>query len=484
MRGAPRHPMNAAVHHKLTSMMRQATIRHAYSELQAIKKAISSVERCPVPLFCAWQLSSLEGFGPKLTAAAEKVIKEVYAEYLDPDYEKMKAQQESENMKEVLTAQNEKELSKKLVKVRPADSQEFQYKRSCPNEPRLFSKGSWILVALFEADSIVENIREPIYRDIQDVLDVLEKKAWAKKSKEKEFKKVLLGLIKHRFVGVDPAEADKFTLTDNGRQIGKYHHYLVNNRNKIDLSEISVKDEYSQESVASRSASSNWGQGQIVSRNFIKDDQLISRSMQESNSYYSFNSEKDEKEESNFRFQPSEDLETLLNCEELADFIFSADPQKSKSPHNLLHSSSSFTPFPAHSQRHIPNSALTPPSSQSSMKTSKSLKSLLIKQKPPFRSLRQNTQIESASFNSIETRRRDVTKFTVILMIDNREKKRSADSAVAGNYFKDKLATYGVKSETCNLPVGDFLWIMEVTGMQIFTQISKARHRDTCLTIS
>ena len=474
MRGAPRHPMNAALHHKLASMMRQATIRHAYSELQAIKKAVHSLERCPVPILSSWQLSSLEGFGPKLTAAAEKVLKELYAEYLDHEYDKRKAMEESENIKEALSAQNERELTKQLVKVKQVDSQDFQYKRSCTNEPKIFSKGSWIMVALYDADSIIENIREPIYRSIQDVLEILEKKSWSKKSKEKDFKKTLLTLIKHRFVGVSPVNPEMITLTDNGRQVGKYHHYLVNNRNKIDLSEISVKDDTSHDSSMSRSASSVRSGAQFIAKNFINEDR---QSALENNSYYSYNSENRPENQDNVKFKPSADLEDMLDFDNLEDFIFNIEVSRSKSvANNDSHTPTMkhFRSTSIHNIAHTQQSEISRMTSQqldlsySSAEFGKSLKSSALaerKEKPPFRSLRDNIRVDAIDFRSHTICKNDISKCEIILLVDSREKKRQGESSVSGNYFKEKLGIYGIPAETCNLPIGDFLWVLQVTGM-------------------
>lgn len=349
--------------------------------------------------------------------------------------------------------------------------------RSCNHEPKLFSKASWILVALYDADSGIENLREPIYRGMQDVLDILSKRNWSKNSKEKEFKKTLIALIKNKFIGINHTTPDKFTLTDIGRQVGKYHHYLVNNRNKIDLSDISVKDDYSQNSNMSMSVSGSMAGGDaFVSRNLIKDN---GHNVQDNNSYYSYKSDTiDDHADSisQLRLRQSLDLDSLLNCGDLTKFIFDTDePNRSKSisrseaitPTIKAARSMSFSQMAGtqHSGLCYKKSILEKSCSSAGFDTNLRSASLIErKEKPPFRSLRDNIRVDPVVFKDHVLYKKDIKKCEVILLVDNREKKRQVETTVSGNYFREKLSSYGIRSETCNLPIGDFMWVIEITS--------------------
>ena len=69
----------------------------------------------------------------------------------------------------------------------------------------------------------------------------------------------------------------------------------------------------------------------------------------------------------------------------------------------------------------------------------------------------------------------NVKSYALKLLIDNREKKRNAnhssgnqsarielDSSLGLKYFESKLLNAGISCETCPLPVGDFLWVVDI----------------------
>ena len=74
-----------------------------------------------------------------------------------------------------------------------------------------------------------------------------------------------------------------------------------------------------------------------------------------------------------------------------------------------------------------------------------------------FKGLKQNFKPKQIQLNEVKVRCSDIQAFKIVLLIDQREKKRK-DSIEGAKYFQNKLETFQVDCRITLLPIGDFLW--------------------------
>lgn len=87
-----------------------------------------------------------------------------------------------------------------------------------------------------------------------------------------------------------------------------------------------------------------------------------------------------------------------------------------------------------------------------------------------FESIESNFKPGIQKYSSFQIKKSEILEAKVILKIDNREKRRKDDSI---NHFHDRLKRFNIECEVVALPIGDFLWTLELktTKNKIFTVV-------------
>jgi len=516
-----RHPFNEPLYQKIYAMKRAADVRHSMHESMAYTRALSTLQKYPLPIISAAQAGQLEGFGPKVQSVVESLLKSTHANYFDKDYADRKYKALEEEFKQQQVIAEEKELQKSLIKVKSKDlSKEIQYKREHPHEPKLFSEGSAVLMGLASRGD----------GRLQGLAAYIDRLGWSwAKYISKRLNANVEKLEQRGFVKYTGEDKESVELTESGREVADYHSLLIKVAQPTQQLPIHEVDNESEDAPATPDNKIVEEAERCHSQPVIKTPGLLSRqiskldwfsqqlgelkqfalsdSESKENSITAYSYISRSRENSVRKVPPRLGLDSASkHMQVLEEMLLPNDEFMVESSNaygsqtqpvlacsaNKVSVSGFATPLPRSISFPTPLTAgVSAPNSQQTGSEVKSKDKRKKKKKGIasgdtsvseqsegissqsvsrtvnpniFTSITANQSLPPVPYPRVGISSQSILSrltSSLTLCIDNREKKRVPTAGEESNYFIDKLETLGVKCENRNLPLGDFLWIVQ-----------------------